>query len=674
MNIQEPSANTQTRLESWKEIGAYLQRDSTTARRWEKEEGLPVHRHSHKSRSSVYAYPSEIDAWRVGRKVAPEPAPPRPLWKIPAFAVTMLLCLVMVGNGIRPVSAQTKQTARQVWIGEEVQTDGSVSGDGRFLSFRDLKTGNLAIRDLTTGENHLLTTDSKSWENGFAEGSSLSADGRQVAYTWSPSGANESYFELRVIPTTGAKAAARVVYQNKDFSYMTPVGWLPDGSGFFAYLSRRDQTHQIALVRSDGSGATVLRSFDWRSSNKLSVSPNGRYIAYDFPPNEDNLEHDIYILAADGSSEVRVVQSSADDLMLDWTPDEKALLFASDRTGGLGLWSIAVADGKAVGQPALLKKDIGKISSLGVSSKGTLYYSMATGVRGIEHGIADVYTVSIDPKTLKPLSEPALVAQRFLGANSGADWSPDGKYLAYASKRGSAWDSPSVLTIHSLIDGTEHDVMTKLAYILTYQGIRWSPDGLSIYVSGADRKGQEGLYRVDAQTSVTTFVTRGRTSPPLWSADGHTIYFRREQKIMALDARDNTEREIYPGPTSNYVTISPDGKTLAFAQGPDIHSKMPHILALPTDGGNPRVLAEGAIGGGYWLLQWTPDGESLLFYKNATKELWRASVRTGELTLVSKLPTEPNAGRISPDGRHFSYTLAGYVSEVWALANFIPAK
>jgi hypothetical protein len=106
MNIQEPSASNQTSLESWKEIGAYLQRDATTARRWEKEEGLPIHRHSHKRRSSVYAYASEIDAWRAGRKVIAEAAPARPLWKFPAFALTMLLCLVMVGNGIRPVSAQ----------------------------------------------------------------------------------------------------------------------------------------------------------------------------------------------------------------------------------------------------------------------------------------------------------------------------------------------------------------------------------------------------------------------------------------------------------------------------------------------------------------------------------------------------------------------------------------
>src|SRR5512135_3269979 len=113
MNANEP--RLEARLESWKEIGAYLQRDSTTARRWEKEEGLPVHRHSHKSRSSVYAYASEIDAWRAGRKVVAEPAPTRPLWKIPAFALTMVLSLMTIGNGVRPVAAQSASpAARQI--------------------------------------------------------------------------------------------------------------------------------------------------------------------------------------------------------------------------------------------------------------------------------------------------------------------------------------------------------------------------------------------------------------------------------------------------------------------------------------------------------------------------------------------------------------------------------
>ena len=146
MNIDQPRTEGasagregEARLESWKEIAEYLQRNTTTARRWEHEEGLPVHRHSHNSRSSVYAYPSEIDVWRASRKAVPEPAPlwrsllapPRSL----AFAATVVLCLVMVGNGIRPqaAAAQTSGMAtRQVFTGpgnEYVQA----SPDGRFL-------------------------------------------------------------------------------------------------------------------------------------------------------------------------------------------------------------------------------------------------------------------------------------------------------------------------------------------------------------------------------------------------------------------------------------------------------------------------------------------------------------------------------------------------------------
>jgi TolB-like protein len=69
-----PKAGTGTqgrRLESWKEIAAYLGRDVTTVRRWEKGEGLPVHRHLHHKLGSVYAYTTELDAWRSNRAPAP---------------------------------------------------------------------------------------------------------------------------------------------------------------------------------------------------------------------------------------------------------------------------------------------------------------------------------------------------------------------------------------------------------------------------------------------------------------------------------------------------------------------------------------------------------------------------------------------------------------------------
>ncbi len=57
------------RLDSWKEIAAYLKRDVTTVQRWEKREGMPVHRHLHDRTGSVYAYSSELDAWRQSRKL-----------------------------------------------------------------------------------------------------------------------------------------------------------------------------------------------------------------------------------------------------------------------------------------------------------------------------------------------------------------------------------------------------------------------------------------------------------------------------------------------------------------------------------------------------------------------------------------------------------------------------
>ena len=69
-------AAAEDRLESWKQIAAYLKRGVRTVRRWETEEGLPVHRHMHRSLGSVYAYKWEIDAWRQTRPTHPAPQIP----------------------------------------------------------------------------------------------------------------------------------------------------------------------------------------------------------------------------------------------------------------------------------------------------------------------------------------------------------------------------------------------------------------------------------------------------------------------------------------------------------------------------------------------------------------------------------------------------------------------
>jgi TolB-like protein/Flp pilus assembly protein TadD len=73
---QEPSAGD--RLDSWKEIASYLKREPRTVQRWEKKEGLPIHRHLHDKQGTVYAYKSEIDVWWAQRRVRleAEPEPP----------------------------------------------------------------------------------------------------------------------------------------------------------------------------------------------------------------------------------------------------------------------------------------------------------------------------------------------------------------------------------------------------------------------------------------------------------------------------------------------------------------------------------------------------------------------------------------------------------------------
>src|SRR5712675_1053603 len=102
-----PESSTNGRLDSWKEIAAYLKRDERTVRRWE-QEGMPVHRHMHKKQASVYAHKAEIDVWwKTGRQrlESPEPAPaskrPRVWFWAALSAAAVLALLAFTTTGLR---------------------------------------------------------------------------------------------------------------------------------------------------------------------------------------------------------------------------------------------------------------------------------------------------------------------------------------------------------------------------------------------------------------------------------------------------------------------------------------------------------------------------------------------------------------------------------------------
>ena len=107
----------ESRLDSWKGIAAHLGRSVRTVQRWERQEGLPVHRLQHEKIGSVYAYPSELDAWWEARRVSLEAAggddggpdeeaaeeprePPRPLG-LRAAALGLLVLVAAAYGGWR---------------------------------------------------------------------------------------------------------------------------------------------------------------------------------------------------------------------------------------------------------------------------------------------------------------------------------------------------------------------------------------------------------------------------------------------------------------------------------------------------------------------------------------------------------------------------------------------
>lgn len=127
--IPPASKATERRLDSWKEIAVYLSRDVTTVQRWEKREGMPVHRHQHDKRGSVYALTSELDAWIESRRLSADEAEPKPETVAPSippnqhtsprerrpalwFAVSALVCLCLIAVAWLAVRHRAAERAR----------------------------------------------------------------------------------------------------------------------------------------------------------------------------------------------------------------------------------------------------------------------------------------------------------------------------------------------------------------------------------------------------------------------------------------------------------------------------------------------------------------------------------------------------------------------------------
>ena len=320
----------------------------------------------------------------------------------------------------------TPMVVRRVWGGPLWVSWSVVSPDGRYLAFINQESGNLAVRDVSTGDVRYLTDDAS--QDQYAEGVAISPDGEQLAYVWCPTG-TEPPFELRIIEREGGRP--HVLFSGESLGRYMIRAWSPDGKQILIFGVDKAATYKLALVRvADGSVRTLkeVGGF-WRYPLGVSFSPDGRYLVYDLPQERNSDPRDIFVLTVDSGEEIPLIQHAANDYVLGWAPDGEHVLFASDRTGTLGAWILPVTDGKAAGAPRLVRPDLWRATPSGFTRDGSFYY-------GVPMSTQAVYVASLDPGTGKVLAAPTPASPDYLGSHFSPDWSPDGRYLGYGSREG----------------------------------------------------------------------------------------------------------------------------------------------------------------------------------------------------------------------------------------------
>ena len=330
---------------------------------------------------------------------------------------------------------------------------GAISPDGRYLSFCDGRTSDLAVRDLQTGNERRLTNEGTSGNAGSSVSqecgaSTWSSDSKQIAYaryiyTMGPLPSVPNA-EVRIVGIDGGKP--RVLVKLDNIRDLTGLTWSPDGKQIAASAFLRTGQDQMMLISATDGATRVLTEFK-RSifPTTKRFSPDGRYLAYDCIPDDMSPERDIFLMSRDTGKATPLVQHPADDYLLGWSRDGKWIVFASDRTGTIGLWIVGMSGVKVQGEPRLIKPGIDRIKPVGLTSEGALYY-------GVTRTTGDVYIVDLDVNTGMVAGPARKAIEHFEGRNGKAAYSRDGKYLAYVSGRGNAGNA---LCIRSLDTGQE---------------------------------------------------------------------------------------------------------------------------------------------------------------------------------------------------------------------------
>ena len=586
------------------------------------------------------------------------------------------LALLQKGQ-MAPEKGAAQTRLRLVWEGPDVELMGGPSPDGRYVCYTDWETGDLAVHDLQTGGKRRLTGQT-AWDGSWAESSRWSPDGRLIAYTWDKG----VTAELRIIGLDDAKP--RVLYQGG--GYPSVKDWSPDGRQILAviYSEKGDPSFSLITV-SDGSIRHLKKTRlpTGYMNGQMRFSPDGRSIAFD-------LRNDIDLLSADGKTEGPLVRHPANERLLGWTPDGDHILFASDRSGAIDAWILPVTEGRPGGEAALLRKDIGEISPLGLTRDGAFFYGHGKDTQKI-------YLASLDRKAGAFQATYQRVELPYEGRNHAPEYSSDGKRLAYIRQAVPRMDGSNALCVFSPETGEEKKTALNLQQV---SSVAWAPDGSSIMISGFGEM-RTFIGRIDPGTGEIKEIFPSDKDAreelyiaPAWSPDGQIVYCvhgvqvtasEPSLSIIAKDLSTGRTWDVYKmkAPFNlPMISVSPDGQWLAALEHPrgTNPNKEKILMAISTENGKARELCRFVSGTGNVVQpRWSADGR-YIFFPGIRKgeerwDIWYVPIEGGEPRKLGLALNQINY--ISPlsDGSGIVFSSMGptvHGPEVWVMENFLP--
>jgi Tol biopolymer transport system component len=651
-SITPPSAKPlEDRLDSWKEIAAYLNRDVTTVQRWEKREGMPVHRHLHDKIGSVYASRAELDAWARSRKIAATRggvgdgavtsaatagSTLRVRWQV-LLAAVVAVAAVAIGIGIwlqrteyfwrSPIADAKFQTVTDF---EGTEQAAAVSRDGHFVAFLSDRGGKVDvwITQVGSGQFHNLTHGgAPELANPSLRVLGFSPDGSLVTY-WgrTANGSSGSDINVWAVPTLGGDP--KIYLQG-----VAEYDWSRDGTR----LAYHTPGPGDPLFVSDGSRRAddrpIFNAPAGLHCHFQQWSPDHAFIYFVQGSLPDKL--DIWRIRPTGGPTEQITFHNArvsHPVFL----DRRTLLYLASDPDGSGPWLYSVDIERRIGHR--LSSGLDRYTSLSASADGRrLVATLASPKK----------TLWRLPLTSSPAESAAAVPMALTTGTGSAPRLGPG-YLLYVAASGASE------SIWKVANGSATELWKgDGARIVGDPAI--SPDGNSIAFS-AVKAGRASLHLMQADGTNAHIVTDALDAQgtPAWAPDGQSIVTAANDRgtphlyRVPLDGRSP---EVLLSEFSLDPAWSPDGGFIVYS-GPDIGTRFSVKAITPEAVVHP--LRELNLPRGSRRMKFLARGSSLVLLRGEIqhKDLWLIDLETGAERQLTKLAPDFNISDfdISPDG------------------------